>query len=87
MADNQTELSPMQLAYRAIGLSLWRTRQRALGTNENAPECLFKLMDALAIADEKGSAQGTQGSFPCCNRHPCIPCPPRRLPCALRRRC
>lgn len=55
MADNQTELSPMQLAYRAIGLSLWRTRQRALGTNENAPECLFKLMDALAIADEKGS--------------------------------
>ncbi len=55
MADNQTELSPMQLAYRAIGLSLWRTRQRALGTNENPPECLFKLMDALAIADEKGS--------------------------------
>ena len=55
MADNQTELSPMQLAYRAIGLALWRTRQRALGTNENAPECLFKLMDALAIADEKGS--------------------------------
>ena len=35
MADNQTELSPMQLAYRAIGLSLWRTRERALGTNEN----------------------------------------------------
>lgn len=55
MADNQTELSPMQLAYRAIGLSLWRTRQRALSTNENPPECLFKLMDALAIADEKGS--------------------------------
>lgn len=55
MADNQTELSPMQLAYRAIGLSLWRTRERALGTNENAPDCLFRLMDALALADEKGS--------------------------------
>ncbi len=55
MADNQTELSPMQLAYRAIGLSLWRTRKRALGTNENAPDCLFRLMDALALADEKGS--------------------------------
>lgn len=55
MADNQTELSPMQLAYRAIGLSLWRTRERGLGTNENAPDCLFRLMDALALADEKGS--------------------------------
>lgn len=55
MADNQTELSPIQLAYRAIGLSLWRTRERALGTNENAPDCLFRLMDALALADEKGS--------------------------------
>ncbi len=55
MADNQTELSPMQLAYRAIGLSLWRTRERALGTNENPPDCLFRLMDALALADEKGS--------------------------------
>lgn len=55
MADNQTELNPMQLAYRAIGLSLWRTRERALGTNENAPDCLFRLMDALALADEKGS--------------------------------
>lgn len=55
MADKQTELSPMQLAYRAIGLSLWRTRERALGTNENAPDCLFRLMDALALADEKGS--------------------------------
>lgn len=55
MADNQTELSPMQLAYRAIGLSLWRTRERVLGTNENAPDCLFRLMDALALADEKGS--------------------------------
>ena len=55
MADNQTELSPIQLAYRAIGLSLWRTRERALGTNENAPDCLFRLMDVLALADEKGS--------------------------------
>ena len=53
--DENVQLSETQLAYRTIGQALWNTLCRARSIQKETPECLNRLMDALAESEEKGS--------------------------------
>ena len=53
--EENVQLNETQLAYRTIGQALWNTLCRAKSMQAEAPECLNRLMDALAESEEKGS--------------------------------
>ena len=56
--DENVQLSKTQLAYRTIGQALWNTLCRARSIQKETPECLNRLMDALAESEEKGFTAG-----------------------------
>ena len=53
--EENVQLNETQLAYRTIGQALWNTLCRARSIQKETPECLNRLMDALAESEEKGS--------------------------------
>ena len=53
--EENVQLNDTQRAYRTIGQALWNTLCRARSTQKEAPDCLNRLMDALAESEEKGS--------------------------------